>query len=66
MDDNYLFPNKVMYGHAYVPNQRLRKVLSPEEGLKNGTMFPELISMYNPGQSRDVINFLKENRGEFR
>lgn len=66
MNENNLFPNQVMYGHAYVPNQRLRKVFSPEDALRNGTLFPELVSMYNPGQSMEVIEFLRESRGEFR
>lgn len=66
MGENNLFPNKVLYGNAYVPNQRLRNVFSPKEGLEKGTMFPELVSIYNPGQSREVIEFLQESRGEFR
>ena len=66
MVENNLFPNKVLYGNAYVPNQKLRNVFSPEEGLRKGTMFPELVSMYNPCQSMEVIKYLKENRGEFR
>ena len=66
MNNNNLFPNKVMYGHAYVPNQQLKKVFSPEEGLRNGTMFQELVSMYNPGQSMEVIDYLREMRGELR
>jgi len=65
MEENNLFPNKVMYGHAYVPNQRLKKVFLPKEGLEKGTMFPELVSMYNPGQSREVIEYLK-SRGDIR
>ena len=66
MVENNLFPNKVLYGNAYVPNQKLRNVFSPEEGLRKGTMFPELVSMYNPCQSMEVIEYLKEDRGEFR
>ena len=66
MEENNLFPNKVMYGHAYVPNQRLRNVFSSREGLEKGTMFPELVSMYNPGQSMEVIDYLREMRGELR
>lgn len=66
MGENNLFPNKVLYGNAYVPNQKLRNVFSAEEGLKKGTMFPELVSMYNPGQSMEVIEFLQENRGVVR
>ena len=37
MNESNLFPYKVMYGHAYVPDQKLRKVFSPEDALKNGT-----------------------------
>ncbi len=66
MNENNLFPNKVLYGHAYVPNQRLRKVFSPEDALKNGSLFPELVSMYNPGQSMEVIDYLRRDGGEFR
>ena len=29
-------------------------------GLKNGTMFPELVSCYEPGQSMKVIKYLRD------
>ena len=66
MNENNIFPNRVMYGHAYVPNQKLKKVFSKEKALKNGTLFPELVSMYYPGQSMEVIEYLRYVGGENR
>lgn len=63
MNNNNLFPNKVMYGHAYVPNQRLVNVFSKQDALKHGTLFPELVSPYMPGQSMEVIDFLRRDGG---
>ena len=57
--DQNVFPNNYLYGHAYTPKQYLNKVYSPNEGLKNGSLFPELVSHYAPGQSMDFINYLK-------
>ena len=54
-----MFPDNIMYGHSYVPNQIMNKVFTPEVGLKMGTIFPELVSPYSPGQSMETINFLK-------
>ena len=56
-----LFPDNVMYGHSYVPNQTMNKVFTPEIGLKMGTIFPELVSPYSPCQSIETINFLKNS-----
>ncbi len=54
------FSNSGMsYGNAYVPNQTLNTVFSPMEGLSNGTMFPELVRPYCPGQSLEIMNYLK-------
>lgn len=55
-----LFPENLMYGHAYTPNQDLNKIFTPEVGLSNGTMFPELYSPYVPCQSIKVIETLIE------
>ena len=60
---NNVFPKNYLYGHAYTPNQMMNNTFSPEVGLKNGTLFPELVSPYCPGQSMDFINYLKSNRG---
>lgn len=57
------FPENYLYGHAYTPVQTMENVFVPEVGLKNGTIFPELVSHYEPGQSMDFINYLKEDGG---
>lgn len=53
------FPNNYLYGHAYTPNQKLNKTFTPDVALKKGTLFPELVSPYIPGQSIDFINYLR-------
>ncbi len=53
------FPDNYLYGHAYTPNQTMSKTFTPEVGLNNGTIFPELVSPYYPGQSMDFINYLR-------
>ena len=53
------FPDNYLYGHAYTPNQVMNKTYQPEIGLENGTIFPELVSPYYPGQSIDFINYLR-------
>lgn len=52
------FTENGMYGYAYVRNQNLGRVLSNEEGLRVGSIFPELIIPYSPGDSLEEINFL--------
>lgn len=47
-DDYSAFPTNWMYGHSYVPHQRMNQVFKPEIGLKMGTIFPELVSPYCP------------------
>ena len=47
-----------MYGHSYVSHQRMNQVYAPEMGLKMGTIFPELVSPYCPGQSMEVNKYL--------
>ena len=58
-NSNNLFPNRIMFGHAYTPNQIINRVFVPEEGLKNGTIFPELVSPYEPCDSMDEIRYLR-------
>ena len=53
------FPENYLYGYAYTPNQCMDNTFSPEVGLENGTIFPELVSPYSPGQSIDFIEFLR-------
>lgn len=53
------FPENYLYGHAYTPVQNISKTFTPEDGLQNGTLFPELVSPYCPGQSIDFIEYLR-------
>jgi len=45
------FPENPVYGQSYVPIQNLDQTYKPSVGLQNGTIFPELVSPYRPGQS---------------
>ncbi len=60
-NDSSLFPDNFMYGQSYVPIQYINNTFSPEEGLKNGTMFPELVSPYEPCQSMVENRFLRDS-----
>jgi hypothetical protein len=51
------------YANSYVPNQVFGRIFSPAEGLENGTMFPDLVSLYYPNQSLQERNFLRYNNG---
>ena len=54
-----VFPLNPMLAQSYVPMQTLDKTFTPCCGLKNGTIFPELVSPYEPCQSMEFINYLK-------
>lgn len=57
-EDSY-FPSNPMFGQSYVPIQRMDKTFIPSVGLKMGTIFPELVSPYMPGQSQREIEFIR-------
>ena len=57
-------PEYPMYAQSYVPVQTMDTVFKPEKGLKKGTIFPELVSPYRPGQSMEEIEYLKTNHLE--
>lgn len=62
-DDNCcgnIFPESPMYAQSYVPIQYMNKTFKPAVGLKNGTIFPELVDPYCPGQSMEFIDFIKK------
>ncbi len=66
-DEEYnVFPSNPMLAQSYVPIQTMNKTFTPCCGLKNGTIFPELVSPYEPCQSMQFINYLKNrnNIGE--
>lgn len=54
-----LFPNNPMLAQSYVPIQYMDKTFTPCCGLKMGTIFPELVSPYRPGQSMEEIAYLR-------
>ena len=54
-----VFPDNPMLGQSYVPIQYMDKTFRPNVGLKMGTLFPELVSPYMPGQSMEEIEFIR-------
>lgn len=58
-EEDNLFPSNPMFGQSYVPWQTMDKTFIPSVGLKMGTIFPELVSPYMPGQSKEEIEFIK-------
>ncbi len=54
-----VFPENPMLAQSYVPIQYMDKTFTPLCGLKMGTIFPELVSPYSPGQSMQEINYLR-------
>ena len=44
--------NKMRLARAVVPKQKLESLFSPEQGLKHGTIFPELHMPYVEGEWR--------------
>ena len=53
------FPSNPMYGQSYVPIQVMDRTFTPAAGLRNGTIFPELVSPYCPNQSIEELEFIK-------
>ena len=58
-EDMNLFPDNPMLAQSYVPIQYMDKTFTPCCGLKMGTIFPELVSPYRPGQSMEEIAYLR-------
>ena len=59
-DEEYgVFPENPMLGQSYVPIQYMDKTFKPCVGLKMGTIFPELVNPYSPGQSMEEINYIE-------
>lgn len=59
-NDSNVFPENPMYAQSYVPWQTMDKTFVPPVGLKMGTIFPELVSPYMPGDSMKQIEYLKK------
>ena len=58
-EEDRIFPENPMLAQSYVPFQMMDKTFVPSVGLKMGTIFPELVSPYMPGDSMKQIEFLK-------
>ena len=58
-EEESVFPSNPMLGQSYVPVQRMTKTFTPCCGLKNGTIFPELVSPYYPCQSIEDIEYIR-------
>ena len=58
-EDKNIFPQNPMLAQSYVPIQTLDKTFTPCVGLKMGTIYPELVSPYAPGQSVEEMAFIK-------
>ncbi len=54
-----VFPDNPSLAQSYVPIQTMDKTFKPCIGLKMGTIFPELVSPYYPGQSMDEIAYIE-------
>ncbi len=59
-DEEYsVFPEDPSLAQSYVPYQFMDTTFKPAVGLKMGTIFPELVSPYRPGQSMETIKYLE-------
>ena len=58
-DEDRMFPANPMFAQSYVPWHIMDKTFTPCVGLKIGTIFPELVSPYMPGQSKAEIEFIR-------
>ena len=60
-EDMNVFPDNPMLAQSYVPIQFMDRTFKPCVGLKMGTIFPELVSPYMPGQSMEEIQYLRDS-----
>ena len=60
-EENNVFPENPMLAQSYVPIQYMDQTFKPCVGLKMGTIFPELVSPYMPGQSMREIEYLRNS-----
>jgi len=58
-EEKDVFPENPMLAQSYVPIQYMEETFKPCVGLNNGTIFPELVSPYSPGDSMKEIEFLR-------
>lgn len=58
-EDTNGLPENPVLAQSYVPIQEFNQTFPCEKALKMGTLFPELVSPYYPGQSICEINKIK-------
>ena len=58
-EEQSVFPENPMLAQSYVPIQYMDRTFKPCVGLKMGTIFPELVSPYSPGQSMEEIKYIE-------
>ena len=58
-DEIDVFPSKPMLAQSYVPWQYMDETYKPCVGLDNGSIFPELVSPYMPGDSMKDIDYIR-------
>ena len=58
-DEYNSLPENPVLAQSYVPIQTMDRTFIPCVGLKMGTIYPELVSPYSPGQSMAEIEYLK-------
>ena len=58
-DELSSFPENPVLGQSYVPIQTMDRTFIPCVGLKMGTIYPELVSPYMPGQSMSEMEYLR-------
>ena len=59
-DEEYnVFPENPSLAQSYVPFQYMDKTFKPCVGLKMGTIFPELVSPYEPCQDMEEMAFIE-------
>ncbi len=59
-EEEDVFPENPMFGQSYVPFQTMNETYMPCSGLEKGTIFPELVSEYCPGQSMEEIQYIAD------
>lgn len=60
-EETNVFSDNPMLGQSYVPIQQMDRTFKPCVGLRMGTIFPELVSPYSPGQSMQQIDYIRNS-----
>lgn len=58
-EESSSLPTNPSLAQSYVPFQYLNTTFVPEVALRMGTLYPELVSPYVPGQSMEEIAYLE-------